>query len=68
MEPISKHDQIKHLLNGYYSTIGCGICKYQNSNMCRYCDNHRSTHIMWTMEEKIQDDLIESIIDIFYKE
>ena len=45
-EIMIKHEetkkQIKKLLNGFYNTIACGICKNKNTWICGYCNNDRT--------------------------
>ena len=54
--------EVQGILANFLHTVGCGLCKNENTKICRICVNYRSTHIFFDYKEEYLEEIATEII------
>ena len=55
-------EEVQTVLVNFLHTIGCGLCKNENTELCKICVNYRSTHIFFDYKEEYLEEIATEII------
>ena len=62
-----KIQKVQTILENFLHTVGCGLCKNENSKLCKICVNYRSTHIFFDYKKEYLEEIATEIVQTLQK-